>query len=405
MFVSKRLLFIYVSIAVLVLALSQCSDFKSKKAADIRGLAYADPQSCANCHKNLERSFSETSHFHTSAEMNELSKELPHADSSYWFNDSLKVIVTKRKKRMYQATWYGNKEIESHRFDIAIGSGEKARSYAYWNEDQLFQLPLTYYRSLNKWTNSPGFPVGEADYKRAIVSRCFECHSSFAKTRISKTGSLSVSETVVKGSVLYGIDCQRCHGPAAAHVAFHQKNPEEKTARHITAIRSLSRQQKVDMCAVCHSGNDQATQQATFAFKPGDTLSNYYFPQYSHSGKEPDVHGNQYGMLARSACFIKSQMDCSSCHNTHLNEKNDSALFTQRCLSCHDTATHPSSAMLSKKAISSNCIDCHMPVQPSKLISFQLAGKNTKTPYLLRSHRIAVYPEETKKILSYLKSR
>lgn len=405
MLFSKRLLSIYFTIGVLVVVLSECSNFKDRKTADIRGPRYADQQSCVKCHQGVDDSFSETSHFHTSSKLNGALKESPDADSAFAFSDSLKVVIEKRDKQTFQVAYFNNKEIEAHRFDIAFGSGEKAQTYAYWEGENLFQLPLTYYKTINSWTNSPGFPEDRIDYKRAILSRCIECHGSFAETKIVKTGSLSVGEEIVKKSIVYGIDCQRCHGPAADHVNFHEKNPEQKTAKHIIEINKLSRQQKVDMCAVCHSGNDQLTQKPTFTFTPGDTLSDYYFPQYTRSRKEPDVHGNQYGMLASSACFIKSDMDCSSCHNTHVTEKNNPVLFSQRCITCHEAADHPLASELGTAALTKNCIDCHMPVRPSKLIAFQLAGETRKTPYLLRSHRIAVYPEETQKILSYLKSK
>jgi hypothetical protein len=108
-------------------------------------------------------------------------------------------------------------------------------------------------------------------------------------------------------------------------------------------------------------------------------------------------------MLASSACYIKSDMDCSSCHNTHKTEKNKPGLYSQRCMNCHKASEHPLNEKLGK-AMVYNCIDCHMPMLPSRVISFQESGKLQKVPYLLRSHRIAIYPEETKKIYSYLKS-
>lgn len=404
MLLSKRLSIIYLSIGVLVVLLAQCSNFNNAKSADLRGPRYADAESCVRCHKDISSSFSETSHFHTSSQVKSL-KEIPDSDSTFTFNDSLEVHIEKSNNKMYQVAYSNGQQIESHQFDIAFGSGEKASTYAYWEGNKLFQLPLTYYKAINKWTNSPGFAEDRVNYKRAILSRCLECHGSFAETKIVKTGSLSVSEEIVKGAVIYGIDCQRCHGPAAAHVDFHEQNPKEKNPKHITRIKMLSRQQKIDMCAVCHSGNDKLTQKSTFTFNAGDTLSNYYFPQYTRSTKEPDVHGNQYGMLSASACFIKSDMDCSSCHNTHVTEKNNTALFSQRCLSCHQADTHPRISDSGSSLLAQNCIDCHMPVQPSKLITFQLAGKTQKTPYLLRSHRVAIYPGETEKILSFLKSK
>ena len=36
-----------------------------------------------------------------------------------------------------------------------------------------------------------------------------------------------------KVQILYGIDCERCHGAASEHVAFQQAHTEEKTAKYI----------------------------------------------------------------------------------------------------------------------------------------------------------------------------
>jgi hypothetical protein len=75
----------------------------------------------------------------------------------------------------------------------------------------------------------------------------------------------------------------------------------------------LSREQKLDACAVCHSGNDLTTQKSTFLFQPGDTLSNFYFPEFGSSSTAPDVHGKQMQLLAGSACFQNSNtLDCTS---------------------------------------------------------------------------------------------
>jgi hypothetical protein len=363
---------------------------------------FAANETCAKCHKDISKMYSEAAHFNTSSPVTPVMFKKSLSQDEFYFDDSLKVVIENRNEGMFQVSYSGSKELESKRFDVVIGSGEKAMTFGYWSEKGLFQLPLTHYTKINRWMNSPGFPSDHPNYKRAIIGGCLECHSSFAKTTTVKTGSLAVNEAVVKGSISFGIDCQRCHGPAAKHVAFHEENPDAKRSKYLVRIKNLSRQQKIDNCAVCHSGSDQATQRSTFAFQPGDTLSNYYYP-YNNNTNEPDVHGNQYQMLASSACYIKSDMNCSSCHNTHKTEKNNPVLYSQRCMSCHDASDHPFQEK-SGNAIIKNCIDCHMPVQASRVISFQESGKLQKAPYLLRSHKIAVYPEQTKKIFSYLKS-
>jgi hypothetical protein len=71
-------------------------------------------------------------------------------------------------------------------------------------------------------------------------------------------------------------------------------------------------------------------------------------------------------------------------------------------MSCHNTAdekfktaTHSQIAMIEK-----NCIDCHMPAQPSKSIAVFLQGEETPKASLLRSHFISIYQDEVKKYLN-----
>ncbi|HEY1006418.1 MAG TPA: hypothetical protein VGD92_04525 [Sphingobacteriaceae bacterium] len=391
------MLLINLLIGLVIVGLSRC--ITSAPATDLRGARYAGQQTCVRCHQDIADTYAGTAHFQTSSAVGN-AEGLPEGTGIFRFSDHSRVQVENRQGRLYQVAYSGDREVRAGRLDIAFGSGEKARTFAFWEEDALYQLPLTYYGVVRSWTNSPGFPKDHPDFGRAIVSRCLECHSSFAEKKIVKTGSLSVLESVVKGSVLYGIDCERCHGPAARHAEFHADNPGEKKPRYLQNVSSLPRSRKLDMCAVCHSGNDQKTQRSTFAFLPGDTLANFYYPYGGRSSSEPDVHGNQYQMLAGSACFIKSDMDCSSCHNTHKTENNE-VLFSQRCLNCHRAGDHAPVAPAA--SIKTNCIDCHMPMVPSRLITFQQAGKSRETPYLLRSHRIAVYPDRDGKMQKEMK--
>ncbi len=54
-------------------------------------------------------------------------------------------------------------------------------------------------------------------------------------------------------------------------------------------------------------------------------------------------------------------------------------------------------------SMQTNCIDCHMPKQPSRAITFQLSGSDTISSYLLRTHKIAVYSYEKNNVIKYLK--
>ena len=78
-------------------------------------------------------------------------------------------------------------------------------------------------------------------------------------------------------------------------------------------------------------------------------------------------------------------------------------LFSQRCISCHNTADEKfktADPCTRSIAIEKNCIDCHMPAQPSKSIAVFLQGEETPKTSLLRSHFIGIYPDEIKKFIN-----
>lgn len=388
--------------------LTECRNKDKSLEPDKRGEAYANPQTCVSCHKDIANSYTHTAHFHTSSAINgnTLQAESIADAHTFVFNDKLKITIDKRKDGLYQTAYYQGKEIRSQRFDVAFGANEKAQTYGYWKGNQLYELPVSFFKIINNWANSPGFPPNLVYYDRAIVSRCFECHGSYLEKQFVQTGALTVAEEFSKNSIIYGIDCQRCHGPAANHVQYHSDNPTDKTAKYITTYKSLNRQLKVNMCAVCHGGNDLKVEKSTFKYKPGDNLASFYDPDFGMSNT-PDVHGNQAKLLAMSKCYINSaNLTCTTCHDVHQKEKPDAALLSQKCMDCHKAQTHNFCKMAPqlRRAITTKCIECHMPTLPSQVISFKMSAKKETSQYLLHTHRIAIYPEQTAQILSFIKN-
>ena len=384
----------------LTILFSQC--LYTSSTGDPRGNEYAGSGTCANCHQATFNSYTHTNHFKTSSAINhdQLKKLIaPSKDKDrFYFTDSSYVRVEDSDNDLSQAYFVDNKKNTSEKFDIAFGSGEKAQTYAYWKNSQLLELPLTWFAALNTWANSPGFSARHAHYGRTITSRCFECHASYVSRELFQSGAMSVTETLDRSSIVYGIDCERCHGPAASHVKFQQENPNVKTSRYITPIRSLTRQQQLDICATCHSGNDQSTQRSLFAFVPGDTLSHFLFPEFASDNHEPDVHGKQLQLLKLSLCFQRSDMTCTSCHNTHEPEKNKVTTFISKCMDCHQNSTHAVNSLKESEQkkrdfnlVSLSCIDCHMPLQTSKTIYFNNGAESKNIPYFIRTHKIAIY--------------
>lgn len=368
------------------------------------GQAFAGSASCAGCHKDLYEDHLHTAHFLTSGLPSDeyIKGSFEPGSDTYSFNRSVSVVMEKRRDGYYQVEYADGAEKTARRMDIVVGSGTMGQSFLNWRKDHLFQLPITYFTAADEWSNSPGFP-NRVVFNRVITSRCLECHSTFVRKTSEGEND---PESFDRNKVIYGVDCEKCHGPGAQHVAFQSANPGDTISRFILNPADFSRQQKLDLCALCHGGRLQKTT-PSFSFTAGDMLQDHFIIDSANPDpSQIDVHGNQYGLLRASQCFKRSEtMTCGSCHDTHRNEKSQPALFSQRCMSCH-TPGGDHFCPLGKTVGSSivrNCIDCHMPVQSSRAIAVFLPGQNSPTAARIRSHLISVYPDLSKKLLVSMK--
>lgn len=401
----RRSTFTMSLIIACIFALVQCMH-KESDDTTIRnsnwGL-FAGSANCAHCHKNIYDNHIKTAHYLSSrpASSKYIKGSFSLGRNKFVFTNEVEIVMESRDSSFYQVEYIDGVKKRSGRFDIVFGSGKKGQSFLSWYKNRLFQLPITFFTQADQWTNSPGFP-DRAVFNRPITSRCMECHSTYAQ-KISDPAS--EREEFDHNRIIYGIDCEKCHGPAAKHVDFQSRHPLETKAKFIVNPATLSRQQNIDMCALCHGGRLNKTT-ASFQFMVGDTLSHFFaIDTTAKDAADIDVHGNQYGLLAASKCFNGSKMTCNNCHNTHENETGNLALFSQRCINCHNVKHENFCKMSSRigSSIVKNCIDCHMPKQSSRSIVVMLQGATAPTPALMRSHFIKVYPEETAKVLTGLK--
>lgn len=383
-----RVILLLLFTALILVVVAECT--QTSKAGDVRGPLYAGSAACMQCHKSMGENYAHNAHFNTSQWTPKPSStdslKLPAGE--FVFTPKTKVGVERRDSGLYQIAYVDGIDRKAERTDMAFGSGKKAYTFGFWYNDVLMQMPLNYLTREHQWVNSPGFPTDQIYFGRPITNRCLECHASFAQKKPQTT--IGMEEEFIKGSIIAGIDCERCHGPAAQHVAYHQDHPEEKTSAHLVSFKQLSRAQRVSFCGSCHSGAGLQTANSIFYFLPGDTIKT--LPDYStYLGKDPDVHGKQNQLLEASQCFISSQMDCQTCHSMHESKPQTLAMYSQKCMSCHEEVKHVSLDKKQMAIAQSNCIDCHMPVKTSMDIGFQISNSKKKIPYDLRTHKIAVY--------------
>ena len=361
---------------------------------------FAGSSTCASCHNEIYKSHIQTAHYFDSrpATKEFIKGSFSDGKNKFVYNKWMYVMLEEKDKKFFQTAYINGIESQNAPFDIVIGSGRKGQTYLYWDSSMLYQLPVSYFTMQNKWCNSPGFSNNFIRFDRIIPAQCLECHSTYAKVLEDKD---NVS-TFDKSQMIYGIDCERCHGPAADHVNFHKEHPEERVAKYMINIKNLSRQQRLDACAICHSGFRKQVKQP-FTFQTGDNLNEHSVASFSNDSISTlDVHGNQYGLLMSSKCFKMAEMDCSSCHNVHVNEVNKPKLFSQRCINCHKETNHSSLQLTAKQEslLNTNCIDCHMPMLPSRNIVLNVANVDNVVPDTVRTHRIAIYAEKAKEYIN-----
>jgi len=357
---------------------------------------YIGSNSCFTCHEKIYESYAKTTHYKTSEWMkNSAFKDELYKSDSVVYNDNLYVKVHEKNGGIYQSAYSNGLLAATHRLDMVIGSGKKGQTFLFTNDTKFYQLPLSWAIGAHRWINSPGYPSDKVMFNRMVYVKCFECHATYAEEKLNDTGEALFDTS----QMVLSISCETCHGPGKQHVHYHQENKADQKGKYIINTQVLSRQQKLDACASCHSGLRENIKTA-FSFLPGNKLDDFFKPAYhKDSTAQLDVHGNQYALLTASKCFKQSMvLNCSSCHNVHQQETDSKQLFAQRCMNCHNDNSHNlcTEKHTDKLTMINNCIDCHMPMQGSGQINFNSANKRETKYQLIRTHLIGIYKDKVK---------
>ncbi|MEO1077414.1 MAG: tetratricopeptide repeat protein, partial [Bacteroidota bacterium] len=181
-----------------------------------------------------------------------------------------------------------------------------------------------------------------------------------------------------------GISCERCHGPASAHVAAWQADPDgQADGPDLTIVNPahLSIDLQLDVCQQCHL-------EGTTVFQPGETPLSYIpgAPLRAHrtvfatesSLDEPESFGvaSHVVRMRLSACFEETQgtpqaMTCTTCHDPHRPEEALPAdHYNITCRSCHGAEAHEAACSRSDidagasdarvMAAQGDCVSCHL---------------------------------------------
>jgi hypothetical protein len=401
----KRSLWVMLTLIATVFMLLQCMNGEENKKETTKHVGFSDfagSAKCASCHREIFESHLATAHYITAkpAAKEWIKGRFEKGKNTYRYSPSILLAMEERDSGLYQVVYFKGQEKKAMRFDVTVGSGVKGQSFLTWRQHRLFQLPITYFTAADIWSNSPGFPPQKVMIDKPVTARCLECHVSYAE---AISGPLLDPMEFDRNKIIYGVDCEKCHGAGLQHVNYHTQNPGDTVAKYIINTAQLSRELQLDICALCHAGPIEKTK-PSFEYTAGNKLSDYFvinpLNEAAVNNGNIDVHGNQYGLLKASKCFrMSTGMTCSTCHNPHRNEKGQAALFSQRCMGCHNVEkeSFKSESHSPMLLVQNNCIDCHMPALPSRAITVQLEGEETPRVSLIRSHFIGIYPEETTK--------
>jgi Cytochrome c554 and c-prime len=344
---------------------------------------------CASCHQKYVASYHQTMHHLTSQVATQESVLGSFSGSAKSLvilepgpgntTPGLRFEMEEIDGSFYQtaiAGIHGHEQSHRARIDLVTGSGTRGQSYLYWAGDQLFELPLSFWADGKQWINSPGYKDQTANFSRPIYPRCLECHA----TAIESRSQDPLSNHYDRASLAVGISCETCHGAGSEHV--------DAPSKTILNPAKFSRDRQVDLCALCHGGAQREELQPAFSYVPGRFLEKYLKPIPVDTTQQPEVHGNQVGLLKRSRCYLASPtMSCSTCHDVHAPEQ-AAAAYSSRCLNCHQATACGLAKTLGPK-IAENCIDCHMPKQPTNAIVSKTAGKEVRAT--MRTHWIRAY--------------
>jgi predicted CXXCH cytochrome family protein len=203
---------------------------------------------------------------------------------------------------------------------------------------------------------------------RVVHYECMSCHNAYPR--------LSASRPEVGAEARYtlplpeGIDCQRCHGPGARHIAVAERAgaTRDQIRAAILNPARLDPEREMEVCLQCHLETTSRLlphsiarlDSGPFDYLPGQPLGNFRLDFDRARGRNEDFEvAHAAYRLRASQCFVKSagKLRCTSCHNPHDIPRGEAAVrhYNSVCLDCHAAPAAPG------HQAQADCVGCHMP--------------------------------------------
>lgn len=381
---ARQTVFFAIAAALLCGGVAAWVLLRKEKPAQV-ATAYADPSSCARCHQSEAAGYARTGMAHafytpsagTTLDSPAKERQFFHAASGTYY--SMDRDGERFVQRRWQTGFDGKPEnVEQLPIDYVMGSGNHVRTFLHREADgTLIELPLAWYaESGGHWGTNPGFDNAHPMTRRPIAYECMFCHNGYPEIPSTAHRDLTAN-AVYAGAMPQGIDCQRCHGPGAAHVKAAQSAGVslQQVREAIFQPTRASREKQMEVCEQCHLETTSRPlpdrvrryEREPFGYNAGEPLSafNLYFDKDEPAKNQErfEIVNGPY-RLRQSQCFLKSQgaLTCESCHNPHdLHKGPESAEFYAGvCMKCHG-ASLPAKIAAKQHPVGNDCVSCHMP--------------------------------------------
>lgn len=245
----------------------------------------------------------------------------------------------------------------------AFGLGEAGQTYVFEKGGTFYESHVSFYRALDGLDVTIGHQNIHATNIVEAAGRymgsqetltCFNCHT---------TNSV-VNSRLTLGTLVPGVQCERCHGPSEQHLEGLKKGDPKLFA--MKKLGALSAEDTLNFCGQCHRT------WAQIAMNGPHGAANVRFQPYR---------------LTNSRCYDADdkRISCIGCHDPHKELDRVSADYDLKCQACHAGGKPAAKAC---KVASRDCASCHMP-------KVELPGSHHKfTDHTIRIARAGeAYPD------------
>jgi predicted CXXCH cytochrome family protein len=266
-------------------------------------------------------------------------------------------------------------QTREHRVEYTLGSRRIQHYLTTIENGWIVVLPPSWDVQRRQWFDNLDI-VRPDENDRKIVQQwnknCLGCHVSEQDNHYNPATHTYATEWAD-----FGTSCERCHGPASAHVEQYRGASD----RRLASDRLIVRPTRLDpaassmVCAQCHSMRDVIAP----GYTAGADYYDYFQPLLEHRPQKasdpaywadgrPRRFSNDAIGLWQSECFLRGGATCTSCHrDTHLPDVDRNTQLAPSsnalCTQCHTELAAAPATHTRHRADSagSSCVECHMP--------------------------------------------